>query len=44
MLPTSDNDIDGIYKYLSEHFTDKGMSSNDFHYLEILYKKAKEGK
>ena len=38
--PSSDGDFEGIYKYLSWHLAKAGMSSNCFHYLEVLYKQA----
>jgi len=34
--PTNDRDIDGIYAYLAWHFRKAGLSSNCFHYLEVL--------
>ena len=39
--PSNDDDLEGIYKYLSWHLAKAGMSSNCFHYLEVLYKEAK---
>jgi len=39
-VPVNDDDIDGIYKYLAWHMNKEGMSSNCFHYLEVLKKKA----
>jgi hypothetical protein len=35
-LPTNDNDIDGIYKYLAWCMRNNGMGSDCFHYLEVL--------
>ena len=36
-MPSNDNDVEAMYKYLSSHFVDKGLSSKCFHYLERLY-------
>ena len=38
--PLNDGDIDGIYKYLGWHMQKAGLSSNCFHYLEVLKKIA----
>lgn len=39
-VPSNDNDIEGIYRYLGWHMYKHGMSSNCFHYLEVLWKRA----
>lgn len=38
--PANDGDIDGIYRYLGWHMAQSGMSSNCFHFLEVLKKRA----
>ena len=42
-MPTND-DIDGIKQYLGWHMYKAGMSSNAFHYLDVLVDKAKKAK
>ena len=42
--PSNDGDLEGIYKYLSWYLAKSGMSNNCFHYLEVLYKEAKNTK
>ncbi len=39
-VPSNDNDIEGIYKYLSWHAYNAGLPSTVFHYLEVLKKEA----
>ena len=39
-VPCNDSDIEGIYRYLGWHMYKAGMSSNCFHYLEILKREA----
>jgi hypothetical protein len=41
-VPSNDNDIDGIEKYLGWHMYKAGMSSNVFHYLGVLVEKARK--
>jgi hypothetical protein len=38
--PANDNDIDGIYRYLAWHMNHAGLSSNCFHFLEVLKQHA----
>lgn len=39
-VPINDADIRGIYEFLAWKFRRNGFSSNDFHYLEVLYREA----
>jgi hypothetical protein len=39
-MPSNDDDLIGIYRYLAWEFRTNGIGSNAFHYLEVLYKKA----
>ncbi len=39
-FPSNDADIEGIYRYLSWHMSKAGLSSNCFHFLEVLKTKA----
>lgn len=41
-MPSNDNDIDGIKQYLGWHMYKAGMSSNVFHYIDVLVQKAKK--
>ena len=40
ILPSNDNDIQGIYEYLIWSATKSGWASDKLHYIEILFKKA----
>ena len=42
--PTNDDDIEGIYEYLSWHLIRHGASSNCLHFLGVLKRKAEANK
>lgn len=41
-LPSNDADLAGIYKYLAWTLNNNGVGSAAFHYLEVLYRAAKD--